>query len=94
LAAILDHLSRSGPAASPVPAGLEALMRRMRLPYLRKAAADVLATGHAQRWDPAEVLPALLAEEVTGRDAASRRMRHRAAPAQLNSDVTSARSGN
>jgi hypothetical protein len=39
-------------------------MRRMRLPYLRKAAPDVLATARAQRWDPAEVL---LAEEVTGR---------------------------
>ena len=59
----------TGPAAPPVPAELEALMRRMRLPYLRKAAPDVLATARAQRWDPAEVLRVLLAEEVTGRDA-------------------------
>ena len=42
----------TGPAAPPVPAELEALMRRMRLPYLRKAAPDVLATARAQRWDP------------------------------------------
>ena len=48
-------------------------MRRMRLPYLRTAAPDVLATARAQRWDPAEVLRVLLAEEVTGRDAATRR---------------------
>jgi DNA replication protein DnaC len=69
----------TGPAAPPVPAELEALMRRMRLPYLRKAAPDVLATARAQRWDPAEVLRVLLAEEVTGRDTATRRMRRRAA---------------
>jgi DNA replication protein DnaC len=69
----------TGPAAPPVPAELETLMRRMRLPYLRKAAPEVLATARAQRWDPAEVLRVLLAEEVTGRDAATRRMRRRAA---------------
>jgi DNA replication protein DnaC len=51
----------------------------MRLPYLRKAAPDVLATARAQRWDPAEVLGVLLAEEVLGRDAATRRMRRKAA---------------
>src|SRR5512146_3184097 len=51
----------------------------MRLPYLRKAAPDVLATARAQRWEPAEVLRVLLAEEVTGRDAATRRMRRKSA---------------
>ena len=35
----------TGPAAPPVPAELDALLRRMRLPYLRKAAPDVLATA-------------------------------------------------
>ena len=69
----------SAPAAPPVPAELEALMRRMRLPYLRNAAPDVLATARAQRWDPAEVLRVLLAEEVTGRDAATRRTRRKTA---------------
>jgi len=69
----------SGPAAPPVPAELEALMRRMRLPYLRKAAPGVLATARAQRWDPAEVLRVLLAEEVTGRDAATRATRRKTA---------------
>lgn len=64
---------------SPLPADLEALLRRMRLPYARKAAPDVLATAKAQRWDPAEVLRVLLSEEVTGRDAATRESRRRQA---------------
>jgi DNA replication protein DnaC len=65
------------PQAPPIPAELERLLRRMRLPYLRTAAPDVLATARAQRWDPAEVLRVLLAEEVTGRDAATRRARRK-----------------
>ena len=67
------------PTAPPVPDDLDRILRRMRLPSLRKAAPDVLATARAQRWDPAEVLRVLLAEEVTGRDAATRRMRRKAA---------------
>jgi DNA replication protein DnaC len=69
----------STPAAPPLPGELDRILRRMRLPYLRKAAPDVLATARAQRWDPAEVLRVLLAEEITGRDAATRRMRRKAA---------------
>ena len=52
-----------------------ALTRRLRMPYLRKAAADVVPTARAQRWDPAEVLRVLLSEEITGRDEATLRMR-------------------
>jgi len=44
------------------------LARRLRLPYLRQAADDVLATAKAQRWDPAEMLRVLLEAEVEGRD--------------------------
>jgi DNA replication protein DnaC len=58
----------TGPAAPPLDADLERLLRRMRLPHIRRAAPDVLATAKAQRWDPAEVLRILLTEEVTGRD--------------------------
>jgi DNA replication protein DnaC len=62
-------------AATPVPppldAGLDQLLRRMRLPHMRAIAPEVLATAKAQRWDPAEVLRALLAEEVAGRDRSS-----------------------
>jgi DNA replication protein DnaC len=67
------------PTAPPLPAELDALLRRMRLPYLRAAAPDVLATAKAQRWDPAEVLRVLIAEEVIGRDAATRAMRRKTA---------------
>ncbi len=44
------------------------LARRLRLPYLREAADDVLATAKAQRWDPAEALRVLLEAEVEGRE--------------------------
>ena len=68
-------------AARPAPSLDDELMRllkRMRLPYIRNAAPELLATAKAQRWEPAEVLKALLAEEVTGRDRsalATRRLR-------------------
>ena len=67
------------PAPPPQAAQLEALLRRKRLPNLRAAAPDVLATAKAQRWDPAEVLRVLINEEVIGRDAATRRMRSKSA---------------
>lgn len=67
------------PVAPPMPDDLTAVLRRMRLPYVRAAAPDVLATARAQRWDPAEVLRVLLEEEVRGRDAATRRQRRKAA---------------
>ena len=67
------------PEPPPLPEEVVALLRRMRLPYLRKAAPEVCATARAQRWDPAEVLRVLLVEEVAGRDTATRRMRRKAA---------------
>lgn len=67
------------PPAPPLPDEVTALMRRMRLPYMRKAAPEVCATARAQRWDPAEVVRVLLAEEVVGRDIASKRIRTEAA---------------
>lgn len=60
-------------------AEVEALARRLRLPYLRKAAQDVLPTAKAQRWDPGEVVRVLLEEEANGRDAATIRNRRRRA---------------
>ena len=56
------------PTPPPLDDALEALLRRMRLPHIRRAAPEVLATAKAQRWDPAEVLRVLLTEEVAGRD--------------------------
>ena len=49
-------LAPAAPAAPPIPDELDAVLRRMRFPYLRKAAPEVLATARAQRWDPAEVV--------------------------------------
>jgi DNA replication protein DnaC len=69
----------TAPTPPALPEELAALLRRMRLPYLRTAAPDVLATARAQRWDPAEVLRVLLAEEARGRDEATRRTRRRTA---------------
>jgi len=69
----------NGPVPPALPDELTALVRRMRLPYLRAAAPEVIATAKAQRWDPAEVLRVLLAEEVAGRDRATRATRRRAA---------------
>jgi DNA replication protein DnaC len=59
------------PEAPPLDAELEALLRRMRLPHIRRVAPEVLATARAQRWEPTEVLRALLVEEVAGRDRSS-----------------------
>ena len=67
------------PVAPPLPADLEQLLRRMRLPYMRTAAPDILATARAQRWDPAEVVKALLVEEVTGRERSALATRRTAA---------------
>ncbi len=68
-------------APEPPPLGdeLTQLLRRMRLPYMRSAAPEVIATAKSQRWDPAEVLRVLLVEEVAGRDKATRTQRRRAA---------------
>ena len=54
-------------AAPALPADLEALLRQLKMPHARGIAAEVLATARAQRWEPAEVLKALLVEETTGR---------------------------
>jgi DNA replication protein DnaC len=67
------------PAAPPLDGQLEALLRRMRLPHMRRTAPEVLATARAQRWDPAEVLKVLLAEEVAGRDRSALTTRRAAA---------------
>jgi DNA replication protein DnaC len=67
------------PEPPPLKDELSQLLRRMRLPYMRLAAPEVIATAKAQRWDPAEMLRVLLAEEVAGRDRATRAQRRRAA---------------
>jgi DNA replication protein DnaC len=67
------------PAAPPLPTDLETLQHRLRLPHIRRAAPDVLATARAQRWEPAEVLKALLTEEAAGRERSALATRRAAA---------------
>jgi DNA replication protein DnaC len=55
------------------------LLRTLRLPHMRNAAPDLLATAKAQRWEPAEAIRALLTEELAGRQASSIRSRRKAA---------------
>jgi hypothetical protein len=43
------------------------LLRQPRLPHIRRHAPELLATAKAQRWDRAEAVRALLAEELAGR---------------------------
>ncbi len=74
----------SGSSAPSAPSGqaLEEMLRlarRLRMPYLRAHAPEVLATARAQRWDPAEALRVLLAEEIAGRDQATIRARRKKA---------------
>ena len=47
------------PIAPALPEDLEAVLRRLRLPHIRRHAPEVIATAKAQRWDPAEILRAL-----------------------------------
>ena len=65
------------PAPPPISDELERLCRRLRLPYLRKTAPEVIATAKLQSCDPTEVLRVMLAEEETGRDRATIQMRRR-----------------
>ncbi len=66
-------------SAPPLPEDVDSLLRTLRLPHIRRAAPEVLATAKAQRWDPAEVLRALLTEERQGRDRSSTAIRRTAA---------------
>lgn len=64
--------------AEPLTEAIE-LTKRLKLPHLRRALGDLIPTAKAQRWDPAEVVRVLLAEEAAGRDAANLRTRRKRA---------------
>jgi DNA replication protein DnaC len=66
------------PIPPALPDELERLLRRLRLPYVRRAAPEVIATANSQRWEHAEVLRVLLSEEAAGRDRATIQTRRRA----------------
>jgi DNA replication protein DnaC len=67
------------PSPPALPPEIERLLRRLRLPYMRAHAPEVLAAARAQRWEPAEALRVLLAEEAAGRDRATIALRRRRA---------------
>ena len=67
------------PSAPPLPADVQALLRRLRMPHVRAHAPEVVATAKAQRWEPIEVLRTLLGEEVAGRDRSALATRRAAA---------------
>ncbi|MBF6216130.1 ATP-binding protein [Nocardia farcinica] len=68
----------TGPTGDPLAEAI-ALTKRLKLPYLRRALTDLVPTAKAQRWDPAEVVRVLLAEEAAGRDATNLRTRRKRA---------------
>ena len=55
------------------------LCRRLRLKYVREQVEEVVLTARAQRWDPTEVLRALLSAEAAGRDHSTIETRRRRA---------------
>ena len=44
------------------------LTRRLKLPHIRRHLLELVPTARAQRWDHAELVRVLLAEEAAGRD--------------------------
>jgi DNA replication protein DnaC len=68
----------TGSAGDPHAEAIE-LTKRLKLPHIRRAMADLIPTAKAQRWDPAEVVRVLLAEEAAGRDQANLRTRRKRA---------------
>ena len=62
-----------------LPVEVEQLMRQLKMPYARALAPELLATARAQRWEPVEVVKALLVEEVTGRSRSMLAHRRKAA---------------
>jgi DNA replication protein DnaC len=69
----------SDSTALPLLPAVEQLGRPLRLPHLRRSAPDALETARAQRWDPAEALRVLRAEEAAGRDKAGQEQRRQQA---------------
>ena len=67
------------PSAPPLPEDVETLLRRLRLPHIRNLAPEIVATAKAQRWEPIEVIKALLTEELAGRERSALATRRRAA---------------
>ncbi len=64
---------------APLPADLEAGLRRLRLATIRRQAPEILLTAKTQRWTPEETLRVLVEMEVAARDESNTRSRMKAA---------------
>jgi DNA replication protein DnaC len=69
----------TGASAPPLPAEVEPRMRQLKMPYARGLAPELFATAKAQRWEPVEIVKALLVEEVAGRGRSMLASRRKAA---------------
>ncbi len=65
--------------AAPLPADLEAGLKRLKLSTIRRHAPEVLLTARTQRWAPEETLRMLVDMEIASRDESNCRTRMAAA---------------
>ena len=63
----------------PLPADLEAGLRRLRLGAMRALSPELLVVAKTQRWKPEEFLRTLVEAEIASRDASNARGRLKAA---------------
>src|SRR5208282_2683488 len=66
-------------APPPLPADLEAGLRRLRLGAMRALSPELLVVAKTQRWTPEEFLRTLVEAEIASRDASNARGRLKAA---------------
>ena len=59
----------------PLAADMEAGLRRLRLPAMRKLSPELLITAKTQRWKPEEFLRTLIEAEIESRDQSNARAR-------------------
>jgi DNA replication protein DnaC len=66
-------------APPPLPADLEAGLRRLRLGAIRRLSPELLVVAKTQRWQPEDFLRTLVEAEIVSRDASNARGRLKAA---------------
>ena len=66
-------------ASNPIQDEIEAMTKRLRLPYIRRSFYDLALSAKAQRWDPIELIRVLLEIELKGRSASTLEIRRAAA---------------
>jgi len=71
--------SAGWPSAPLLPEDLEDLLRRLRLPHIRRTAPEAWRPRRPNVWEPVEVLKALFAEKVAGRERSALATRRSAA---------------